>query len=159
KLTLEQAQTIRKEVDDLVSNPERSVDREKYRANDGQIRFVEDYKKKFKITHLGNFFTALKSEWKEMMQWSQMNLTLEQAQAIRKEVDDLVNNPERSVDRKKYRTNDGQIRFVEDYKDKFKATHLGQFFTALKSEWRETMQWSIMNLSLEQTQAIRKEVD
>ncbi|MBP7007242.1 hypothetical protein KBB05_00505 [Patescibacteria group bacterium] len=113
-----------------------------YNTEDGQIRWLLD---NTIDVHLGHFWGILPQQIKiKMTQWSYMNMPLKQAVAIRKKLS--------SID-KKYNTEDGQIRWLQDNKYN---VHLGQFWSVIPQEVREKMtQWGYMNMPLKQAIEIR----
>jgi len=136
QLPLEVTKNLRKKLKDIEIS---------YNTEDGQIRWLEDNELEI---NLGHFWTIIPGEIrKRMSKWHYMNLPLEVAIDVRKELKSINIS---------YNTEDGQIRWLED--NGFNL-NLGDFWTVIPPEVLKIMnKWKRMNLPLEVTKDIRNEL-
>ena len=117
-----------------------------YNTEDGQIRFLEDNRKKI---NLGEFWSIITPEMKQRMTyWSKISMPFEDAKDLRTKL--LALSEE---DISKYNTEDGQIRFLED---NHKINSLADFWTLIPQEIKEKMtHWKLISLPFKEARDLR----
>ncbi len=152
-MPLDEVKNFRKLVGELMQDPVRM---ESYKGKEGLIKFVREMKSEnqVKSTGLAAIYSVLDQGWIEVLGWKFMNMSLEEAEKVRRLVIKLVQDQSR---REQYKGNAGQIRFVRQMSQEgVESTNLSQVHTVLDDEWVEVLEWEVMDMPLKEAENLRK---